>query len=55
MATVMRAAAGLPPFPSTDGPQLVDALRRELGLQLVKERATVNDFIVERVELLIEN
>jgi hypothetical protein len=29
--------------------------RRELGLKLVRERASVNDFIIERVEPLIEN
>jgi uncharacterized protein (TIGR03435 family) len=38
-----------------DAPQLLDVFRRELGLKLVKDRATVNDFIVERVEPLIEN
>jgi uncharacterized protein (TIGR03435 family) len=38
-----------------DAPQLLDVFRRELGLKLVKDRATVNDFIVEQVEQLIEN
>jgi hypothetical protein len=28
---------------------------RELGVKLVEDRATINDFIVERVEPLIEN
>ena len=48
-------AAGLAaPLPA-DAPQLLDVFRRELGLKLVKDRATINDFIVERVEPLIEN
>jgi hypothetical protein len=38
-----------------DAPQLLDVFHRELGLKLVKDRATINDFIVERVEPLIEN
>ena len=38
-----------------DAPQLLDVFRRELGLKLVKDRATVNDFIIERIESLIEN
>ena len=42
------------PKPS-DLPQLLDVLRSELGLRLVKEPSTVNDFVVERVEPLIEN
>ena len=29
--------------------------RRELGLKLVKERTTIDDFIIERIEPLIEN
>ena len=41
------------PLPA-DGPQLLDVFRSELGLKLVKDRATVN-FIVARVEPLIEN
>jgi len=41
--------------PGTDAPQLLDVFRSELGLKLVKNRATVNDFIVERAEPLIEN
>ena len=52
---VMRRATGLgAPLP-VDAPYLLDVFRRELGLKLVKDRATVNDFIVERVEPLIEN
>lgn len=38
-----------------DLPQLLDVLRSDLGLRLVKERSTIDDFIVERVEPLIEN
>ena len=41
--------------PASDAPQLLEVFRRELGLKLVKDRATVNDFIVERLEPLIEN
>jgi len=52
---VMARAAGRPePLPA-DAPQLWDVFHRELGLKLVKDRATINDFIVERVEPLIEN
>ena len=42
------------PLP-VDAPQLLEVFRRELGLKLVKERTTINDFIVERAEPLIEN
>jgi hypothetical protein len=38
-----------------DAPYFLDALRSELGLKLVRDRATVNDFIIERLEPLIEN
>jgi uncharacterized protein (TIGR03435 family) len=38
-----------------DAPYLLEVFRRELGLKLVKDRVTINDFIVERVEALIEN
>jgi uncharacterized protein (TIGR03435 family) len=51
----MRSAVGLGAPVPVDAPQLLDVFRRELGLKLVKDRATVNDFIVERVEPLIEN
>lgn len=52
---VMRSAMGLgAPLP-VDAPQLLEVFRRELGLKLVKNRATVNDFVVERLEPLIEN
>jgi hypothetical protein len=34
---------------------LASLLSPELGIRLVKERTTINDFVVERVELLIEN
>jgi uncharacterized protein (TIGR03435 family) len=40
---------------TVDAPQLLDVFRRELGLKLVKDRATVNDVIIERLEPLIEN
>jgi uncharacterized protein (TIGR03435 family) len=39
----------------TDAPQLLEVLHRELGVKLVEDRATITDFIVERVEPLIEN
>jgi uncharacterized protein (TIGR03435 family) len=47
----LRLGAPLP----IDAPYLLEVFRRELGLELVKERTTINDFIVERVEPLIEN
>ena len=34
---------------------MLEVFRRELGLTLVKERTTLNDFVVERVQPLIEN
>jgi len=40
---------------SSDGPQLLDVFRSELGLSLIKERTTLNDFVIERIEPLIEN
>ena len=40
---------------STDEPQLLDVMRSGLGVKLVKDRATINDFIIERVGPLIEN
>ena len=43
-----------PPLP-IDAPYLLEVFRRELGLKLVKDRTTINDFIVERIEPLIEN
>jgi hypothetical protein len=44
-----------PPQSPSDSPRLLDVLQRELGLKLVGDRATTNDFIVEQVEPLIEN
>ena len=38
-----------------DAPPMLDVFRSELGVRVVKERTTINDFIVERVEPLIEN
>jgi uncharacterized protein (TIGR03435 family) len=52
---VLWAPTGLGPRRPADAPQLLEVFRRELGLKLVKDRATINDFIVERVEPLIEN
>ena len=53
---MIRRVSGLgPPLSSTDAPQLLEVLRTELGLRLVKTRTSVNDFIVERAEPLIEN
>ena len=52
---VVRPAMGLgAPLP-VDAPYLLEVLRSELGLKLVKDRTTVNDLIVEQVEPLIEN
>ena len=53
------AALGRPtsvgaPVP-VDAPQLLDVFRGELGLKMVKDRTTIDDFIVERAEPLIEN
>jgi hypothetical protein len=54
--TIMRSVTGLgAPLPGPDAPQLLDVFRDELGLKLVKDRATINDYIIERVEPLIEN
>ena len=53
---LMRSVTGLgAPLPTPDAPQLLDVFRDELGLKLVKDRATINDYIIERVESLIEN
>ena len=38
-----------------EAPPLLEVLRRELGLKLTKERATIDDFIVENVEAPTEN
>jgi len=53
MAKLRSPSLGAPS--PIDAPTLLDVFRRELGLKLVKERTTVNDFIIERVEPLIEN
>lgn len=54
--------ASLPPFGRglgarvpVDAPYLLQVFRDELGLDLVKERVTINDFIIERVQPLIGN
>jgi uncharacterized protein (TIGR03435 family) len=47
--------AGLGARVPVDAPALLDVLRTDLGLRLVKERTTVSDLVVERVEPLIEN
>lgn len=39
----------------TDAPYLLEVFRNELGLKLVKNRATVQDFVVEAFQPLIEN
>ena len=52
---IMRVPMGLGAPRTVDAPQLLEVFRSELGLKLVKARATINDFIVERVEPLIEN
>ena len=51
----MRLPARFTSPTGDDAPQLLEVFRRELGLKLVKERTTINDFIVERAETLIEN
>jgi uncharacterized protein (TIGR03435 family) len=51
---VMRQA-GMGAPAARDLPQLLDAMRRELGLKLDKQRVSVDDFIIERIEPLIEN
>ena len=50
----LRSRIGARPG-SSDGPQLLDVVRSELGLTLVKERTIVNDFVIEQIEPLIEN
>ncbi|HKE86712.1 MAG TPA: TIGR03435 family protein [Vicinamibacterales bacterium] len=52
---VMPLGRGFSAPPPVDAPQLLEEFRRELGLKLVKDRTTINDFVVERVEPLIEN
>jgi uncharacterized protein (TIGR03435 family) len=42
-------------LPERDQPHLLDAIRSELGLKLVQDRATINDFVVDEVHPLIEN
>ena len=54
MQTLMRRMRGVEAL-GADAPQLLEVFRSELGLKLAKNRATVNDFIVERAEPLIEN
>jgi hypothetical protein len=54
MILQMRAITGGRPA-GTDAPPMVEVLRTELGLKLVKERTTVTDLVVERVGPLIEN
>jgi uncharacterized protein (TIGR03435 family) len=51
----LNRPSGLGAPVARDQPQLLDAMRRELGLKLEKERVSVNDFIIERIEPLIEN
>jgi uncharacterized protein (TIGR03435 family) len=51
----MRSQAGGGAPPQTDAPQLLEVFNRELGVKLVKDRTTIDDFVIERVEPLIEN
>jgi uncharacterized protein (TIGR03435 family) len=51
----MQLSARLRAPTEDDAPRLLEVFRRELGLKLVKDRTTINDFIVERAEPLIEN
>lgn len=53
-ASIRPAAALGAPTPS-DAPQLLEVLRRELGLKLEKNRVSTQDFIIEQIEPLIEN
>jgi uncharacterized protein (TIGR03435 family) len=53
-ATISRPT-GLGAPLARDLPPLLVAMRRELGVKLEKERVSVNDFIIERLEPLIEN
>jgi uncharacterized protein (TIGR03435 family) len=53
---LLRQASGVgAPLPTGDSPQLLEILRTELGLKLVKKRTSVNDFIIENVQPLIED
>jgi hypothetical protein len=51
MGPAMNLGAPVP----VDAPHLLEVFRRELGLTLVTHRVTVDDFIVEGVEALIED
>ena len=53
MARMRSAGFGAPV--QTDAPQLLDVFRSELGLKLVTHRVSIDDFIIERIEPLIEN
>jgi uncharacterized protein (TIGR03435 family) len=53
---ILRPAMGRgAPLPTGDPPQLLEVLRTELGLKLVKKRTATNDFIIEKLEPLIED
>ena len=54
MIVQMRARTGGRPA-GTNAPPMLEVLRTELGLKLVKERTTITDLVVERVGPLIEN
>jgi hypothetical protein len=51
----LQRPSGLGAPQPLDAPYLLEVFRRELGLKLVKNRVTINDFIVERAEPLVEN
>ena len=51
----LGAARGLGAPVPVDGPYLLEVFRRELGLRLVRNRVTINDFVIDRIEPLIEN
>jgi uncharacterized protein (TIGR03435 family) len=56
MAIIFRPAIGVgAPLPTGDAPQLLEVLRTELGLKLVKKRTATTDFIIEHMEPLIED
>jgi uncharacterized protein (TIGR03435 family) len=54
-AVLMQRTTNLGAALPVDAPHLLEVFRNELGLKLVKNRTTINDFVIERVEPLIEN
>jgi len=50
-----RASSALGARPPSEQPRLLDVFRSDLGLKLTKDRAKVNDFVVDSAGPLIEN